>query len=124
MVTDLVIPEANEAFDSITAARKLQLPLASAHRLSPGVASTVSAVVLTLNVMVGAGLLGEGVTVKFLGLLFVPLTATTTLPLFAPVGTGATIVPEFQLVGALAVPLNVTLLPFCEGPNPDPVIVT
>jgi hypothetical protein len=57
-------------------------------------------------------------------LLATPLTVTTTFPVFAPEGTGTTMLVADQLVGVAAVPLNVTLLvPFVE-PKFDPAIVT
>ena len=53
-----------------------------------------------------------------------PPTVTTTLPVVAPVGTGATMLVADQLVGVAAIPLNVTVLLPCVAPNPVPVIVT
>ena len=62
--------------------------------------------------------------VKFKPLLTTPPTVTTTLPVVAPAGTGATIEVVLQLVGVAAVPLNVTVLvPWLE-PKFVPVIVT
>jgi hypothetical protein len=52
-----------------------------------------------------------------------PLTVTTTLPVVAPEGTIATIVVFFQLVAVAVTPLNLTVLPPCDEPNPDPLIV-
>jgi len=49
-------------------------------------------------------------TVNDTPLLDTPLTVTTTLPVVAPVGTGATIDVALQLVGVAAVPLKVTVL--------------
>lgn len=49
-------------------------------------------------------------------------TVTTTLPELAPLGTGTTMVEEFQLVGEPGTPLNVTD-PGAE-PKLAPVIVT
>lgn len=49
-------------------------------------------------------------TAKLTPLLAVPPTDTTTLPEVAPAGTGATIFVVLQLVGAVVVPLNVTVL--------------
>ena len=43
-------------------------------------------------------------------LLACPPTVTTTLPVVAPVGTGATIEVALQLVGVATVPLKVTVL--------------
>src|SRR5437588_2115026 len=45
-------------------------------------------------------------------------------PVVAPVGTGATILVAFQLVGVTAVPLNVSVLLPCVDPKLVPVIVT
>ena len=50
------------------------------------------------------------VTVKVTPLLARPPTVTTTGPVVAPAGTGATIDVLLQLVGVAAVPLNVTVL--------------
>jgi hypothetical protein len=67
---------------------------------------------------------GGGITVKDTPLLATPLAWTTTLPVLAPLGTGATIDVALQLVAAAVVPLNVTvLLPWVE-PKAAPVIVT
>jgi hypothetical protein len=58
-------------------------------------------------------------------LLEVPPTATTTLPVVAPVGTVATIEVVLQLVIVVAaVPLNFTVLEPCVDPKFAPVIVT
>jgi len=69
-------------------------------------------------------ILFDVVTVKLTPLLTMPFTATTTLPVVAPVGTGATILVAFQLVGVAAVPLNLIVLVPCEAPKLAPVIVT
>ncbi len=70
-------------------------------------------------------ILGAGtVTVKLLPLLATPPTVTTTFPVVAPVGTGATMLVAFQLVGVAAVPLNLTVLVPCVAPKFAPVIVT
>src|SRR2546430_16446591 len=71
-------------------------------------------------VMLGAGT----VTVKLTPLLATPPTVTTTFPVVAPLGTGATILVALQLVGVAAVPLNVTVLVPCVIPKFAPVIVT
>src|SRR5438552_7555738 len=71
-------------------------------------------------VMLGAGT----VTVKLTPLLATPPTVTTTFPVVAPLGTGATILVALQLVGVAAVPLNVTVLVPCVVPKFAPVIVT
>ena len=49
-------------------------------------------------------------TVKATPLLAEPPTVTITFPVVAPLGTGATIEAELQLVGAASVPLKVTVL--------------
>jgi hypothetical protein len=64
------------------------------------------------------------VTVKSSPLLATPPTVTTTLPLVAPAGTGATMLVALQLVGVAAVPLNVTVLVPCVPPMFVPAIVT
>ena len=64
------------------------------------------------------------VTVKLTPLLARPPTVTTTLPVVAPVGRGATILVALQLVGVAAVPLNVIVLAPCVAPKFVPVIVT
>ena len=62
------------------------------------------------------------VTVKFTPLLATPPAVTTTLPVVAPLGTGAAMLVAVQLVGLAAVPLNVTV----PGAPPKfvPLIVT
>ena len=67
---------------------------------------------------------GGGITVKETPLLGTPLTVTTTFPLLAPVGTGATMEVPLQLVGATVVPLKLTVLVPCVEPKFVPVIVT
>jgi hypothetical protein len=62
--------------------------------------------------------------VKATPLLATPPTVTTTLPVVAPLGTGAAIDPAPQLVGVAAVPLNVTVLVPCVVPKFTPVMVT
>jgi hypothetical protein len=64
------------------------------------------------------------VTVKLTPLLATPPTVTTTLPLVAPVGTGATMLVALQLDGVAAVPLKLTVLVPCVAPKFVPVIVT
>ena len=49
-------------------------------------------------------------TVNCTPLLAIALAVTTTLPVVAPVGTGATILVSLQVVGAAATPLNVIVL--------------
>ena len=69
-------------------------------------------------VIAGTGVVTENVT----PLLAAPFTVTTTGPVVAPAGTGATTLVAFQLVGAATVPLNRTV----PGAVPKfaPVIVT
>jgi hypothetical protein len=57
-------------------------------------------------------------------LLATPPTVTTTLPLVAVLGTGATILVALHLVGVASVPLNVTVLVACVDPKFVPAIVT
>jgi len=63
-------------------------------------------------------------TVKLTPLLTCPPTLTTTFPVVAPLGTGATSLVLLQLVGVAAVPLNLTALVPCVLPKFAPVIVT
>jgi len=67
---------------------------------------------------------GGGGRVKFTPLLATPPTMTTTFPVVAPAGTGATMLVALQLVGVANVPLNVTVLVPWDRPNPLPEIVT
>jgi len=53
---------------------------------------------------------GVGSTVKDTPLLAMPATATTTLPVVAPAGTGTMILVVVQLVGVAKEPLKVTVL--------------
>jgi hypothetical protein len=55
-------------------------------------------------------MLGATVTVKLTPLLARLFTVTTTLPVAAPAGTGATMLVADQLVGVAVVPLNFTVL--------------
>src|SRR3989442_10920763 len=71
-------------------------------------------------VMLGAAT----VTVKLTALLATPPTVTTTLPVVAPAGTGTTMLVALQLVGAVVVPLNLTVLDPCVAPKFAPAIVT
>jgi hypothetical protein len=71
-------------------------------------------------VMLGAGT----VTVKLTPLLAWPPTVTITLPVVAPIGTGATMLVALQLVGVAAVPLKLTALVPCVLPKLVPLIVT
>jgi len=63
-------------------------------------------------------------TVKPMLLLATPPTVTTTFPVVAPTGTGATMLDALQLVGVATVPLNVTVLLPCVDPKLVPVTVT
>ena len=63
-------------------------------------------------------------TVKGTPLLATPPTVTTTFPVVAPDGTGATIDVALQLVGVAAVPLKRTVLVPCVEPKLEPLIVT
>jgi len=58
----------------------------------------------------GDTLLMVGATLKETPLLATPPTVTTTLPVVAPLGTGATMEVALQLEGVAKVPLNVTVL--------------
>ncbi len=73
---------------------------------------------------VGACVSPLGVTVKVTPLLDVPFTVTTTGPVVASAGTGATMLVALQVVGAAAVPLNWTVLAPCDAPKLLPAIVT
>src|SRR5262245_28877584 len=75
--------------------------------------------VLWMRAMVPAG----GRTVNATPLLGAPFTVTTTFPVVAPAGTGATMLVADQLVGVAAVPLNFTVLEPCIAPKFEPVIV-
>ena len=72
----------------------------------------------------GDSLLTFGPTAKVTPLLANPPTVTTTDPVVAPEGTIVTMVVALQLVGAAAVPLNVTVLVPWVAPNVVPLIVT
>ena len=70
-------------------------------------------------------ILGAGtVTVKLTPLLAWPPTVTTTFPVVAPVGTGATMLVALQLAGVAAVPLKVKVLVPCVVPKFAPLMVT
>ena len=64
------------------------------------------------------------VTVKLEPLLACPPTVTTTFPVVAPAGTGATMLVALQLVGVATVPLKVIVLAPCVAPKFIPVTVT
>src|SRR5437867_1484678 len=68
-------------------------------------------------------MLGVDNTVNATPLLATPLTVTTTLPVVAPAGTGATMLVADQVVGVAVVPLNFTVLVPCVAPKLVPVIV-
>src|SRR5437660_1591310 len=63
-------------------------------------------------------------TVKAIPLLATFPTLTTTVPVAAPFGTGATILVALQLVGVAATPLKVTVLVPWVAPKLAPVMVT
>jgi len=63
-------------------------------------------------------------TVKLIPLLATPPTVTTTFPVVAPAGTGATMLVALQFVGVAAVPLNFTVLVPCVAPKFVPAIIT
>ncbi len=69
-------------------------------------------------------MLGAGTTVKLTPLLTRFDTVTTTFPVVAPLGTGATIDVALQLVGVVRVPLNATVLVPCVVPKFAPAMVT
>jgi hypothetical protein len=64
------------------------------------------------------------VTAKGIPLLATPPTVTTTLPVVAPIGTGAVMLVALQFVGVAVVPLIVTVLVPCVEPKLIPMIVT
>ena len=72
----------------------------------------------------GERLVIPGATVNAFPALATPFTVTTTFPLVAPLGTGATIDVALQLLGVVVTPLNLTVLLPCVDPNVVPVIVT
>jgi hypothetical protein len=63
-------------------------------------------------------------TVNGTPLLATPSTVATIFPVVAPIGTGTTMLVEFQLVGVPGVPLNVTILDACVSRKFAPEIVT
>lgn len=69
-------------------------------------------------------IVGVGITVKLTPLLATPESVTTTLPVVAPFGTGATMLVALQLVGVADVPLKLTLLFPCVAPKFAPAMVT
>src|SRR5438477_8057848 len=69
-------------------------------------------------------MLATASAVKVTPALATPLTVTTTLPVVAPAGTGATIEVALELAGVATVPLNVAaLFPWVE-PKLPPAMVT
>src|SRR6266700_1575173 len=72
----------------------------------------------------GVRLVTLGRTEKWIPLLAIPPTVTTTLPVVAPAGTGTVMLVAPQLVGAAVVPLNLTVLVPCVAPKLEPRIVT
>ena len=75
-------------------------------------------------VIVTAGAVVSAVTVKVTPLLATPPTVTTTLPVVAPLGTGATMLVALQLVGVAAAPLNLAVLLPWVAPKFAPLMVT
>jgi hypothetical protein len=69
-------------------------------------------------------MLGADTTVKVTPLLFTPAARTTTVPVVAPEGTGATMLVAVQLVGVAVVPLNFRVLLPWLAPKFVPVMVT
>jgi len=69
-------------------------------------------------------MLGVATTVNVTPLLATPPTATTTLPVVAPAGTGTVIEDDCHRVGVPAVPLNFTVLDPWLEPKLDPAMVT
>lgn len=63
-------------------------------------------------------------TVKLMPLLATPDADTTTFPVVAPMGTGATMLVALQLVGAASVQLKLTVPLPCVAPKFVPVTVT
>ncbi|HTV60667.1 MAG TPA: hypothetical protein VMJ93_17470 [Verrucomicrobiae bacterium] len=68
-------------------------------------------------------IVGVAITVKTTPALAFPETVTTTLPVVAPLGTGAVMLVLVQLVGVAVVPLNLTVLLPWVDPKVVPVIV-
>jgi hypothetical protein len=64
------------------------------------------------------------VTEKVEPLLASPEAVTTTFPVMAPLGTGATILVSLQLAGVAVDPLKVMVLAPWAEPKFDPVMVT
>src|SRR5215470_16448334 len=84
-------------------------------KFDPAIVTTVPTAPLVGDRLVRLGAAGVLVTVNVRPLLATPPTVTTTFPVVAPDGTGATMLVADQLVGVAAVPLKVRLLvPFVE----------
>src|SRR5256885_934739 len=66
---------------------------------------------------------GTGTTLKMTALLDCPPTVTTTLPVAAPGGIGATMLVALQFKGDAIVPLKLTVLVPCVAPKFVPAIV-
>src|SRR5712691_3554212 len=114
--------------DVITAVESFQLTITTFR--SPAVCAPVKVIVTGVCVAWGLAELvctrriGETLpTVKFTPLLATPPTVTTTLPVVAPVGTGAVMLAALHADGAVVVPLKVTVLVPWEVPKFAPVIV-
>jgi hypothetical protein len=108
--------------------RAISSPLAR-HRLVPWLAPKFAPAIVTDPPTAAAAgvrlvMLGGTVTVKVDPLLNALPTVTTTLPVAAPAGTGATMPVALQLVGVAAVPLKVTVLVPWLAPKFAPAIVT
>jgi hypothetical protein len=95
-----------------------------APKLAPAIVTGIPTVPDVGFKLVMLGPATAAVTVKLAPLLDTPPTVTTTLPVVAPAGTGATMLVALQLVGAAAVPLKVTVLVPWAAPKFAPVIVT
>ena len=74
--------------------------------------------------LMNAGIAVAEVTVNGTPLLATPPTVTTTFPVVAPLGTGATMLVALQLEGVAAVPLKVTVLVPRVAPKFAPAMVT
>src|SRR5438045_4225636 len=97
--------------------------LSEAFALSVTLPETVAPLEGAVMLTVG-GVVSLLVTVKLTPLLATPPTVTTTLPVVAPLATGATMLVALQLVGVAATPLNFTVLVPCVAPKFAPAIVT
>ena len=67
---------------------------------------------------------GTGNTVNGVPLEVPFAVVTTTFPVVAPLGTGATMLVDVQFVGVAVVPLNATVLVPCGEPKLTPARVT